>query len=125
MPVVLVIVAVLATLLLWAIYSEHVPPEPEPALLPRWTDLPSAEDIRRTDFPLVAVGYDRAAVRAHLDRVAAAYDVMRMAHDHVTREDDPPPSQDPAGDEEVPTPASMPPPPPPPAPDGEDLRDEA
>ena len=83
MAVVLAVVVVLGLLLLWATYAEDVAPEPRRQVLPRWADLPTAADIRRADFPLAPVGYDRAVVEAHLARVAHAYEVLLTARDHV------------------------------------------
>lgn len=83
MAVVLAVAVVLGLVLLWATYAEDVPAEPRRHVLPPWADLPTAADIRRADFPLAPVGYDRAVVEAHLARVAHAYEVLLTAREHV------------------------------------------
>lgn len=89
MIVVIPVVVVLGGLLLWALYAEEVPVEKGPALRP-WDGIPTTADITRTDFPLAAVGYDRAAVEQHLARVAAAWDALQGAHAHITPDPDDP-----------------------------------
>ena len=76
MIVVVAITIALGAVLLWALYSEQVPP-PARRLVHRWTGVPDAAAIRRTDFPLALAGYDPRAVDAHLHAVADAVARLR------------------------------------------------
>lgn len=78
----LMIVVVLLTiatgaLLLWALYTEQVPPPRSRVQGPRWAGLPSPADIQRHDFPLAVGGYDPLAVDAHLRAVSDAFATLR------------------------------------------------
>lgn len=71
-PIVLIALT-LAGVLLWALYSEPVPPRARPR--PRRLDLPlTGADIRRHNAPIVLAGYDPRWVDAHLKQVAAIHE---------------------------------------------------
>lgn len=72
MPFALIVAIPLAALLLWALYSEQPPPRPVAARPGDWTGLPTPNDIRRHDFPVTVLGYDRGSIDDHLARVADA-----------------------------------------------------
>ncbi|HUG85114.1 MAG TPA: DivIVA domain-containing protein [Euzebya sp.] len=76
MIVVVLLTIATGAVLLWALYTEQVPPRPSHQG-PRWAGLPSPDDIRRRDFPLAVGGYDPRAVDAHLQAVADAYATVR------------------------------------------------
>lgn len=94
----------LAIILLWALYNEQVPPEEPRPVLPAWESLPTAADIAHPDLPLSVLGYDRAVVDAHLERVAAAYDTVMQARAQMSG----PPATD--GDEAGSSAPPLPPP---------------
>lgn len=76
MIVVVLLTIATGAVLLWALYTEQVPP-PRSHQGQRWAGLPRPADIRRRDFPLVVAGYDPRVVDAHLRAVAQAYDAVR------------------------------------------------
>lgn len=95
-PIVLIAVA-LAGILVWALYTEPVPPRPR--FKPRRLDLSmTAADIRRHGAPITLAGYDPRWVDAHLGQVASIHE--RQVHERQVHERevhaDPPASPPPA-----------------------------
>lgn len=77
MIVVVLLTAAAGAVLLWALYTEQVPPPRSPVRGPRWVGLPGPADILRRDFPLAIGGYDPRAVDAHLRAVSDAFVAVR------------------------------------------------
>ncbi len=78
MIIVVAVSLILAVVLVWALYTEEVPPRVRVRPARIGVDTPGAQ-LRRHGFPLVLAGYEPSRVNAHLKQIAVVHDQLRTA----------------------------------------------